>query len=175
MKLQAIHNVFFIGVGGIGMSALARYFVANGKRVAGYDKTASPITESLSDLGVEVHYKDAVSEIPIEFLSSDSTLVVYTPAVPKTHTELNYFRDNHFTVLKRAEVLGLITKETFCFGVAGTHGKTTTSAILGHLMQPVGATAFLGGITENYQSNLILGKEDIVWWRPMSLIVRFCI
>lgn len=161
MKLQAIHNVFFIGVGGIGMSALARYFVANGKRVAGYDKTASPITESLSDLGVEVHYKDAVSEIPIEFLSSDSTLVVYTPAVPKTHTELNYFRDNHFIVLKRAEVLGLITKETFCFGVAGTHGKTTTSAILGHLMQPVGATAFLGGITENYQSNLILGKEDI--------------
>ncbi|QTD38792.1 UDP-N-acetylmuramate--L-alanine ligase [Polaribacter batillariae] len=153
--------VFFIGIGGIGMSAIARYFVANGKQVAGYDKTASQITKDLEGLGVEIHFEDAVKNIPISFLDSKKTCVVYTPAVPKNHEELNYFKNNNFKILKRAEVLGLITETTFCLAVAGTHGKTTTSCILGHIMQQVNATSFLGGISENYNSNLILGEDKI--------------
>lgn len=161
MNLKTVHNVYFIGIGGIGMSAIARYFNANAKVVAGYDKTPSPITKSLQELGVDIHFNDEVKNIPTPFLNSKSTLVVYTPAVPKNHTELNYFVSNGYTVLKRAEVLGEITKHTFCLAVAGTHGKTTTSSILGHIMQPEKATAFLGGIAENYNSNLILGEDKI--------------
>ncbi|TDQ22816.1 UDP-N-acetylmuramate--L-alanine ligase [Tenacibaculum caenipelagi] len=159
MNLKTIHNVYFIGIGGIGMSAIARYFSVNGKVVAGYDKTPSPITKSLEEIGIGVHFEDAVKNIPISFLEKQNTLVVYTPAVPKNHQELNYFIDNGYTVLKRAEVLGEITKNTFCLAVAGTHGKTTTSSILGHIMQPEKATSFLGGIAENYNSNLILGED----------------
>jgi len=143
------------------MSAIARYFAVNGKQVAGYDKTPSQITLALEKLGVEVHFEDAVKHIPISFLNKTDTLVVYTPAVPKDHSELNYFIDNDFTVLKRAEILGEITKSTFCMAVAGTHGKTTTSSILGHIMKQENATSFLGGIAENYNSNLILGKNKI--------------
>lgn len=161
MNLNKIHNVYFIGIGGIGMSAIARYFKANGKKVAGYDKTRTPITNSLSVLGIEIHYDDAVKNIPISFLDAKETIVVYTPAVPKDHDELTYFKSNDFTVVKRSEILGEITKNTFCLGVAGTHGKTTTSSILGHIMQPEGATAFLGGIAENYNSNLILGNDKV--------------
>ena len=161
MNLKTIHNVYFIGIGGIGMSAIARYFSVNGKVVAGYDKTPTPITKSLEEIGVEVHFEDAVKNIPISFLNKEKTLVVYTPAVPKNHQELNYFIDNGYTVLKRAEVLGEITKSTFCLAVAGTHGKTTTSSILGHIMQPEKATSFLGGIAENYNSNLILGEDKV--------------
>ncbi|WP_435254213.1 UDP-N-acetylmuramate--L-alanine ligase [Tenacibaculum sp. A30] len=161
MNLKTIHNVYFVGIGGIGMSALARYFSENGKVVAGYDKTPSPITKSLEEIGVEVHFEDAVKNIPISFLDKKATLVVYTPAVPKNHLELNYFIDNGYTVLKRAEVLGEITKNTFCLAVAGTHGKTTTSSILGHIMQSEKATSFLGGIAENYNSNLILGEDKV--------------
>ncbi|WP_299006078.1 UDP-N-acetylmuramate--L-alanine ligase [uncultured Tenacibaculum sp.] len=161
MNLKTIHNVYFIGIGGIGMSALARYFSENGKVVAGYDKTPSPITKSLEEIGVEVHFEDDVKNIPISFLTKKATLVVYTPAVPKNHLELNYYIDNRYTVLKRAEVLGEITKNTFCLAVAGTHGKTTTSSILGHIMQPEKATSFLGGIAENYNSNLILGEDKV--------------
>ena len=161
MNLNKIHNVYFIGIGGIGMSAIARYFKANGKKVAGYDKTRTPITNSLSVLGIEIHYDDAVKNIPISFLNTKETIVVYTPAVPKDHDELTYFKSNDFTVVKRSEILGEITKNTFCLGVAGTHGKTTTSSILGHIMQPEGATAFLGGIAENYNSNLILGNDKV--------------
>ena len=161
MNLKTIHNVYFVGIGGIGMSALARYFSENGKVVAGYDKTPSPITKSLEEIGVELHFEDAVKNIPISFLDKKATLVVYTPAVPKNHLELNYFIDNGYTVLKRAEVLGEITKNTFCLAVAGTHGKTTTSSILGHIMQPEKATSFLGGIAENYNSNLILGEDKV--------------
>ena len=161
MNLNKIHNVYFIGIGGIGMSAIARYFKANGKKVAGYDKTRTPITNSLSVLGIEIHYDDAVKNIPISFLDTKETIVVYTPAVPKDHDELTYFKSNDFTVVKRSEILGEITKNTFCLGVAGTHGKTTTSSILGHIMQPEGATAFLGGIAENYNSNLILGNDKV--------------
>ena len=161
MNLKNIHNVYFVGIGGIGMSAIARYFSANGKIVAGYDKTPSQITNDLKDLGVEIHFEDAVKNIPISFLNKEKTLVVYTPAIPKNHCEFNYFLDNKFTVLKRAEILGKITETTFCLAVAGTHGKTTTSSILGHIMVEANATSFLGGIAENYNSNLILGGDKI--------------
>ncbi|MCH3881890.1 MULTISPECIES: UDP-N-acetylmuramate--L-alanine ligase [Tenacibaculum] len=161
MNLKNIHNIFFVGIGGIGMSAIARYFAANGKNVAGYDKTATPITDALQKVGIDIHFEDAVKNIPISFLDKEKTLVVYTPAIPKEHTELNYFFNSDFTVLKRAEILGRITENTFCLGVAGTHGKTTTSSILGHIMQPSLATSFLGGIAENYNSNLILGEDKI--------------
>jgi len=161
VNLSNIHSVYFVGIGGIGMSAIARYFAANGKNVAGYDKTPSSVTTDLGGLGLEIHFEDAVKNIPISFLEKDKTLVVYTPAVPKNHTELNYFLENNFTVLKRSEILGKITDTTFCLAVAGTHGKTTTSAILGHVMAEVKATSFLGGISENYNSNLILGEDKV--------------
>ena len=161
MNLKNIHNVYFIGIGGIGMSALARYFKANGKNVAGYDKTQTKVTDALISLGIEVHFDDAIKNISPKFLSKEQTLVVYTPAIPKNHLEYNYLKDEGFTILKRAEVLGKITENTTCLAVAGTHGKTTTSSILGHIMQPSKATSFLGGIAENYNSNLILG-EDII-------------
>ena len=161
MNLNNIHNVYFVGIGGIGMSAIARYFTANGKNVAGYDKTPSQITTDLEGLGVEIHFEDALKNIPISFLNKNKTLVIYTPAIPKSHTELNYFIDNKFTVLKRSEILGKITESTICLAVAGTHGKTTTSSILGHIMAEEKATSFLGGIAENYNSNLILGEDTI--------------
>ena len=161
MNLKNIHNVYFVGIGGIGMSAIARYFAANGKRVAGYDKAPTAITTSLVGLGVEIHFEDSLKNIPISFLNKEKTLVVFTPAIPKNNTELNYFLENNFTVLKRAEILGKITENTFCLAVSGTHGKTTTSAILGHIMQPIMATSFLGGIAENYNSNLILGEDKV--------------
>lgn len=161
MNLKNVHNVYFVGAGGIGMSALARYFAAQGKQVAGYDKTSSDITKALEVLGIQIHFEDAVKNIPISFLNSRETLVVYTPAIPKESVELNYFKSSGFSVLKRSEILGIITNNTFCLAVAGTHGKTTTSSILGHMMQPSGATSFLGGIAENYQSNLILGNDEV--------------
>ena len=161
MNLKTLHNIYFVGIGGIGMSAIARYFVANGKQVAGYDKTPSQITTELEGLGVEIHFEDAIKNIPISFLDKERTLVVYTPAIPKNHSEFNYFSENDFTILKRAAVLGEITKTTFCLAVAGTHGKTTTSSILGHIMAQERATSFLGGIAENYNSNLILGEDKV--------------
>tara|TARA_B110000902_G_scaffold97108_1_gene114845 strand:+ start:9587 stop:10939 length:1353 start_codon:yes stop_codon:yes gene_type:complete len=161
VNLENIHNIYFVGIGGIGMSAIARYFAVNGKRVAGYDKTPSQITSGLEELGIKIHFEDRLKNIPISFLDKNKTLVVYTPAVSKNHTELNYFLDNNFTVLKRAEILGKITENTFCLAVSGTHGKTTTSAILGHIMFQEKATSFLGGIAENYNSNLILGEDKV--------------
>ncbi len=161
MNLKNIHNVYFIGVGGIGMSALARYFKANGKRVAGYDKNKSAITSALISLGVDVCFEDSVEEIPVDFLSKKDTLVVFTPAIPKDNVQYTYLLNSGFVLLKRSEILGKITENTFCLAVAGTHGKTTTSSILGHIMQPSKATSFLGGITENYNSNLILGEDKI--------------
>jgi len=163
MNLSFIHNIYFIGIGGIGMSALARYFHANQKHVAGYDKTKTEITDSLADLGIKIHFEDALKNIEEQFLNPETTLIIYTPAVPKTHLELDYFRKNNFKVLKRSEVLGLITESTFCMAVAGTHGKTTTTSILGHLLFEcdIELTAFLGGISENYNSNLILKGTDV--------------
>lgn len=156
MNLNQIHNVYFIGIGGIGMSALARYFKAIGKNVSGYDKTETELTKELEALGIEIHFEDSISLIPKDYYA-ENTLVIITPAVPKTHSEWNYFLEREYQVKKRAEVLGIITKDTFCFAVAGTHGKTTTSSILGHILYESGAdvTAFLGGIVENYNSNLI--------------------
>jgi UDP-N-acetylmuramate--alanine ligase len=157
MNLNQIHNVYFIGIGGIGMSALARYFQFLGKNVAGYDKTETQLTQELQDNGIKIHFEDSIALIDERFKNTENTLVVITPAVPKNHTEWNFFLDNGFTVKKRAEVLGIITKDTFCFAVAGTHGKTTTSSILGHILYESGVdvTAFLGGIVEGYDSNLI--------------------
>ncbi len=157
MNLKEIHSVYFIGIGGIGMSALAKYFHHIGKNVAGYDKTATPLTQELESLGMDIHYQEALSDVPVEHKELASTLVVYTPAVPNTHSELQYFLNQGFTVKKRSEVLGLITKDTFAFAVAGTHGKTTTSCILAHLLKEVGAsfTGFLGGISEDFNSNFV--------------------
>ena len=144
------------------MSALARYFKHLGKNVSGYDKVKTKITDSLQDLGIDVFFNDELELVPDSCKDASTTLVVYTPAVAETHAQLQYFVANNFNIKKRAEVLGLITQSTFCFAVAGTHGKTTTSAILGHLLKvcEVNMTAFLGGITENYHSNLILNGSD---------------
>jgi UDP-N-acetylmuramate--alanine ligase len=157
MNLNQIHNVYFIGIGGIGMSALARYFQFIGKNVAGYDKTETQLTSELQENGIKIHFEDSIALIDERFKNTENTLVIITPAVPKYHSEWNFFLDNGFTVKKRAEVLGIITKDTFCFAVAGTHGKTTTSSILGHILYESGVdvTAFLGGIVEGYDSNLI--------------------
>ena len=156
MNLNQIHNVYFIGIGGIGMSALARYFKNIGKQVSGYDKTPTTLTNELIESGIEIHFEDSIDLIPKDYYV-ENTLVIITPAVPKAHSEWNYFLERDYQVKKRAEVLGIITKDTFCFAVAGTHGKTTTSSILGHILYESGAdvTAFIGGIVENYNSNLI--------------------
>jgi len=161
--LKNIHNVYFVGIGGIGMSALARYFKFNNKNVAGYDRVKTDITDGLEALGIQVSTKDDVSQIPAAYRNKENTIIVYTPAVPNSHSELTYFRENDFRIYKRAAVLGLITRDTFCLGVAGTHGKTTTSSILGHLLAESGTdvTAFLGGIAENYNSNLILKGNEV--------------
>jgi UDP-N-acetylmuramate--alanine ligase len=156
MNLSQIHNVYFIGIGGIGMSALARYFKNLGKHVSGYDKTPTTLTQELFDGGIQIWFEDSISLIPKDYYPAN-TLIVTTPAVPIDHSQWNYFIERDYQVKKRAEVLGIITKDTYCFAVAGTHGKTTTSAILGHILKSSGAdvTAFVGGIVENYDSNLI--------------------
>ena len=158
MNIEQIHRVYFIGIGGIGMSALARYFAFIGKVVAGYDKTETPLTRELSDAGIAIHYADDMELVPDEFKDPEHTLVVYTPAVPVKHTEYKYFLNAGYVLKKRSEVLGLVTKDSFCLAVAGTHGKTTTSCILAHLLRETGVslTAFLGGISEDFQSNFLL-------------------
>lgn len=162
MDNNQIHNVYFIGIGGIGMSALARYFKSIGKNVSGYDKTPTSLTDELIASGMEIYFDDHIGMIPTNFLANN-TLVVITPAIPNSHAQWNYFLAHNYEVKKRAEVLGFITKNTFCFAVAGTHGKTTTSAILGHILFESGAdvTAFVGGIVENYNSNLIGNGKTI--------------
>ncbi|CAM3675719.1 UDP-N-acetylmuramate--L-alanine ligase [Flavobacterium gelidilacus] len=162
MNINQIHNIYFIGIGGIGMSALARYFKNIGKNVSGYDKTQTQLTKELQQEGIEVHFEDNIDLIPKDYYV-ENTLVVITPAVPVLHSEWNYFNERNYTVKKRAEVLGLITKDTFCFAVAGTHGKTTTSSILAHILFDSGldVTSFLGGIVENYNSNLVGNGKTI--------------
>lgn len=159
MNLTQIHKVYFIGIGGIGMSALARYFAFINKAVGGYDKTESPLTQELANSGIDIHYIDDINAVSDEFKNDpEHTLVVYTPAVSSNHSEYQYFLNNGFTIKKRSEVLGLITKDSFCLAVAGTHGKTTTSSILAHLLKETGVkmTAFLGGISEDFNSNFLL-------------------
>ena len=163
--IKDIQYIYFIGIGGIGMSALARYFVMIGKQVAGYDKTATSLTSSLEELGIAIHFKDTIEHIPDDFKTKkDATLVVYTPAIPQENTEYNFFLQQGFDVVKRAAVLGRITKDTFTLAVAGTHGKTTTTTILAHLLKECGAkvTAFLGGISENFNSNLVLEGAEVL-------------
>jgi UDP-N-acetylmuramate--alanine ligase len=163
LKLEEIHRVYFVGIGGVGMSAIARYFCANGKQVAGYDRVPTGITDSLVGLGAAINFKDTMEGVLESYREVNNTLVVYTPAVSKNNQQLKFFLDSGFMVVKRAQILGEITKNTFCLGVAGTHGKTTTSAILGYIMNVCGtnATSFLGGIAENYNSNLILGGDKV--------------
>ena len=157
MNLENIHNVYFIGIGGIGMSAIARYFHRSGKKVAGYDKTPTHLTNELIEEGITIHFEDDVTKIDAAFLNKEHTLIVVTPAVPVEHEEWNFFTKSGFVVKKRAEVLGIITQHTFCLAVAGTHGKTTTSSMLAHIMYQAGTevTSFLGGVLENYQTNLV--------------------
>lgn len=162
MELAKIQSVYFIGAGGIGMSALIRYFLSLGKQVAGYDHTASALTERLIQEGARIHYEEDEALIPADCRRKDSTLVVYTPAVPPTHAELTWFRTEGFEVHKRAQVLGLITRSSKGLCVAGTHGKTTTSTMAAHLLHQshIGCTAFLGGISQNYGTNLLLSKTS---------------
>ena len=160
MNINNIHSVYFIGIGGVGMSALARYMLHLEKKVAGYDRTQSPITQDLSNLEILIQFEDDLKRIPIDFFDKENTLIVYTPAVKRSENAiLDYFLSNEYQVVKRAELLGIITQNTICLAVAGTHGKTTTSSILGHILKEtnLSATSFLGGISENYHSNLIIG------------------
>ncbi|MDE6826983.1 MAG: UDP-N-acetylmuramate--L-alanine ligase [Paramuribaculum sp.] len=154
-------KVYFVGAGGIGMAALERYFLSRGCLVAGYDRTPSELTDALRAEGVDMVFDDDPALIPDEIRNDKSTLVVYTPAVPASHRGLRFFRDNGFTVMKRAEVLGLLTRhlQGICF--SGTHGKTTTSSMAAHILHnsPCGCTAFLGGILRNYSTNCILDKD----------------
>ncbi|WP_370087540.1 UDP-N-acetylmuramate--L-alanine ligase [Ekhidna sp.] len=162
MKLNEVNNAYFIGIGGIGMSALARWFQAKGKMVAGYDKTESDLTKKLIEEKIDVHYEDQLDLIDDKFLEKEGTLIVYTPAIPADHFELNYFRDNGFTVMKRSEVLGMITENHFTIAVAGTHGKTTTTSMIAHLLSHSrkGCSAFVGGIMANTGTNLIIGDDN---------------
>ncbi len=157
MKWDQANKMYFVGIGGIGMSALATYFYSTGISIAGYDRTRTALTDKLSSLGMNIHYEDDIEKIPSQYLDPKTTLIVYTPAIPASHSELQYFKAGDFMVLKRSQLLGALSAKSTCLAVAGTHGKTTTTSILGHLLYEAGVevTAFLGGISENYDSNLI--------------------
>lgn len=185
-SIEDIKSVYFIGAGGIGMSALLRYFLTMGYQVGGYDKTPSVLTEHLEAEGAQIHYEEDVNLIPNCFKNPESTLVVFTPAIPSGHKELTYFRNNGFDVLKRAQVLGFLTQKHKGLCVAGTHGKTTTSTMAAHILHEshVDCNAFLGGISKNYGTNYILSeKSDYVvieadefdrsfhWLRPYMTVI----
>ena len=163
MNLDLHKHIYLIGIGGMGMSALARYFNAKGKNVYGYDKVQSSLCKQLENEGIKIHYNDGVENIPqiIRNATYNEILVIYTPAISKQNIELNFFSDKGFKLYKRAEVLGIISKQSYTIAVAGTHGKTTTSAILAHILQNSGkqTTAFLGGISKNYNTNLLLAEK----------------
>ena len=162
MNTDDIKNVYFVGAGGIGMSAVARYFLHCGMNVAGYDRTETELTRKLAEEGMSLHYTDDLSLIPEIFKDKACTLVVYTPAIPDTHRELSFFRKEGFEIMKRAQVLGLIAKRHKALCVAGTHGKTTTTSMCAHILHQshVDCNAFLGGITKNYDTNYILSKDS---------------
>ncbi|MDQ3046306.1 MAG: UDP-N-acetylmuramate--L-alanine ligase [Bacteroidota bacterium] len=164
MELKNISHVYFLGIGGIGMSALARYFKAMGKHVGGYDKTSTKLTDELIAEGINIHFDDNMDLVEDGFKNPTAignVLIAYTPAVPANHNELSFFRSNGFNLRKRAEVLGMITASTNTIAVAGTHGKTTTSSLIAHILKTAGLdpSAFLGGITQNYNTNLLLSKD----------------
>ena len=186
MELKDIKSVYFVGAGGIGMSAIARYFLHIGVVVAGYDKTPSALTKELEKEGMDIHYDENVALIPAACKDASSTLVIYTPAIPQEHQELVYFHENGFTIEKRAQVLGTLTRSHKGLCVAGTHGKTTTSTMCAHIMHQshVDCNAFLGGISKNYGTNYILSdKSDYVvieadefdrsfhWLRPWMSVI----
>lgn len=154
-------NIYFIGIGGIGMSAIARYYNTRGMKVSGYDKTPSDLTRALESEGIDVHYEDNIDYIPKDV---DSTLVVYTPAIPHDMGELVYVQENSYRVIKRSRMLGEIAQGQHCLAVAGTHGKTTTSTMLAHLFTDSGegCSAFLGGISKNYNTNLLVSENDVI-------------
>ena len=185
MELKDIKAVYFVGAGGIGMSAIARYFIKKGLVVAGYDKTPSDLTKKLETEGMLIHYEENVDEIPHECKKKESCLVIYTPAIPAEHKELTFFRENGFEIQKRAQVLGTLTKSHKGLCVAGTHGKTTTSTMCAHIMHQshLDCNAFLGGISKNYGTNYILSDSDFVvieadefdrsfhWLRPWMSVI----
>ena len=185
MELKDIKSVYFIGAGGIGISAIARYFLEKGLVVAGYDKTATPLTRQLEKEGMSIHYEENIDLIPDGCKDKTSCLVVYTPAIPAEHKELCFFQENNFEIEKRAQVLGTLTRAHKGLCVAGTHGKTTTSTMCAHLLHQshVDCNAFLGGISKNYGTNYILSKSDYVvieadefdrsfhWLRPWISII----
>jgi UDP-N-acetylmuramate--alanine ligase len=158
IELNKISAVYFLGIGGIGMSALARYFNEKGVKVSGYDKTETPLTNKLIAEGIQIHFVDDVN-----LADKNAEIVVYTPAVPANHAELNFYKDNNYNLLKRSDVLGLLTKDTFNVCVAGTHGKTTTSAMVAHILKDsgYGCNAFLGGIAANYDTNYLRSKKNV--------------
>lgn len=179
-------SIYFIGIGGIGMSNLARYFLSQGKQVGGYDRTETRLTKQLVAEGAFVHYDDNINVVPPQFLDSECTLIIYTPAVPASHGEFSYFRDHGFTLMKRAQALGEITKSSDAVCVAGTHGKTTVSSMVAHLLRQsvVDCNAFLGGILKNYDTNLLLSDRSRVtvveadeydrsfhWLRPQIAVI----
>ena len=157
-EIKDIKRVYFLGIGGIGMSALARYFNTNGVAVSGYDKTETVLTKKLATEGIAIHFEDN-----IEFIDKAAELVIYTPAIPKDHKELNYFLENNYNLVKRSEVLGAITNSTYNICIAGTHGKTTTSTMVAHILRHsgYGCNAFLGGIAVNYNSNFWASKKNV--------------
>ena len=185
MELKDIKSVYFVGAGGIGMSALARYFLNKGLVVAGYDKTPTDLTRQLEKEGMLIHYEENLGEIPNACKQKDTCLIIYTPAIPDTHQELRFFRDNGFEIQKRAQVLGTLTKSHKGLCVAGTHGKTTTSTMCAHIMHQshLDCNAFLGGISKNYGTNYILSSSDYVvieadefdrsfhWLRPWMTVI----
>lgn len=165
MKLAHVHSVYFIGIGGIGMSALARWFHANGYAVTGYDKTSTVLTERLIEEGIAIHFEDNVNLIPEKVKNEkEGALIIYTPAVPRDLGEYQFFIENGYELYKRSQVLGMLTESKFTIAVAGTHGKTTTSSMIAHLLKSAGVdcSAFVGGIMTNYDSNLLIGTNNDV-------------
>ena len=162
INMNKFNKYYFLGIGGIGMSALARYFNTKGFAVGGYDRSKTKLTSDLEAEGISICYNESVNYIPAEFVKPESTLIVLTPAVPESHPQLQYFREKNFTILKRAQVLGDITRQSKGICIAGTHGKTTTSTITAHLLyqSQVTCSAFLGGISNNYNTNLLLSKNS---------------
>jgi UDP-N-acetylmuramate--alanine ligase len=162
VDINKYRRFYFIGIGGIGMSALARYFKANSKDVAGYDRAHTSLTRELIDSGISIHFKDNIELIPADYMKRSDTMVIITPAIPRDHKELTYFRKNNFKILKRSEILGLIVNRKTNIAVSGTHGKTTVSTMIAHILShsEVGCSAFLGGISKNFKSNLIFNEKS---------------